>query len=385
MPNRREFIRNVGGATAAAIVGGSGVLAAAAGALQTTAARRRQVIVGGRRVKTIDVHTHGFVRAVLPLLRNVDWADIIKSSASGARGNRITPDFLGPERVRFMDENGIDVQAISINPYWNTADRAMATRLIAVQNEALAADCARYPGRFVGMASVALQHPDLAARQVEEAVKKFGMPGVALGCNIAGEELSSPRFDPFWAKVQELHALVFIHPQVEGGGFDGLSYPAEMFSTRLKGSGDLRNVIHHPLETTVAFSHLIFDGTLDKFPELRICGAHGGGYLPSYVGRSDATCLRPNANCTMKKKPSEYFKEQLLCDSLVFNSAELRLRVKEYGAGQVVLGTDHPAPWPVRGVDHILETPGLTDDEKIAVLGGNLAKLLNIPPFEAAS
>src|SRR3989338_3151411 len=150
---------------------------------------------------------------------------------------------------------------------------------------------------------------------------------------------------------------------------------------RLSGYGNLGNTIGNPLETTIAFSHLIFEGTLDKFPGLRICGGHGGGFLPSYVGRSDASCEWIARGCKpLKKKPSEYFKEQLLCDSLVFNSEELRLRVAQYGVGQVVLGTDHPAPWPVRGVDHVLETASLSDTDKIAILGGNLSKLMNIPP-----
>lgn len=383
MATRREFIREVGSAAAGVMVAGAGAIGAAA-----QAGRRRQVMVGGRRVKTIDIHTHGFTRAVVPLLRSskVDWADIILSSASGTRGGRVTPDFLGPERVRFMDETGIDVQCISINPYWNTADRAMAAKLIPMQNEGLAADCAKFPGRFVGLASVALQHPDLAVQHVEQAVTKLGMPGVAIGGNIAGEELSSPRFDPFWAKVQELGVPVFVHPQVEGGGFEeGRSYPAAMFETRLAGSGNLSNTIHHPMETTLAFSHLIFDGTLDKFPKLRFIGAHGAGYMPAYIGRYDANCLRPDANCKIKRKPSDYFKDQLMSDSLVFNAGELRLRVRQHGVGQVVLGSDHPAPWPVRPVDHVLETTGLSDDDKFAILGGTLSKLLRIPQFEATT
>jgi aminocarboxymuconate-semialdehyde decarboxylase len=388
MPNRREFIRDLSGAAAGAVVAGSGLAEAAARAVQARAAgERRQVVVGGRRVKTIDVHTHCYVRAVVPLLRNVDWAGTVKSAAAGTRGNRLTPDFLSPERVRWMDDHGIDVQVQSINPYWYTADRALATRLIAVQNEALAADCAKFPGRFAGFATVALQFPDLAAQQLEEAMTKHKMPGAAIAGNIAGEELGSPRFDPFWAKVQELQGVIFIHPQGEGGGFEGRSYPAGFYD-RLRGLGNLGNVIGYPMETSIAFSQLIFGGTLDRFPGLRFVGAHGGGFLPAYVGRMDASCEfgAGPANCMpLKKKPSEYFKEQLLCDSLVFNPEELQLRVKEFGVSQVVLGTDHPAPWPAGGVDHILETPGLSDDDKIAILGGTLSRLLKIPPAEATS
>jgi aminocarboxymuconate-semialdehyde decarboxylase len=369
--NRREFIRDVSTATAGVIVAGSGLMAGCARRERAG----RQVMVGGRRIRTIDVHTHCYVLEVLPLVQDQWWATQVRAAAENDRGVRITPDVIGPERVQFMDEHGIDVQALSINAYWYAAERDLATRLIAVQNEALAAACAKFPGRFVGFATVALQHPDLAAQQLEDAMTKYNMPGASLSGNIAGEELSSPRFDPFWAKVQELGAFIFIHPQGESGGFEeGRSYPAGVLK-RFEGA----SAIHHPLETTVALSHLIFDGTLDKFPGLRICGAHGGGFLPAYIGRSDATCERPGTKCIpLKKKPSEYFKEQLFCDSLTFNTPELLLRVEQFGAGQVVLGTDHPAPWPTKGVDDVLDAAGLSDEQKIAILGGNLSKLLRI-------
>ena len=377
--DRRAFIKDVGCLTAG-IVMSDGLVGATARSLQSGGAgSRRQVVIGGRRVKTIDVHTHCYVLEVMPLVEGHEWGSLVRAAAAKTRGIRLTPDVIGPERVQWMDEHGIDVQVLSINPYWHTAERELATRLIAVQNEALAAACAKFPGRFVGFASVAMQHPDLAARQLEDAMK-MGMPGAALACNVAGDELANPRFDPFWVKVEELSALIFIHPQPEGR-FNGKRYPAGM-DERLSGYGNLGNTIGNPLETTIAFSHLIFEGTLDKFPGLRICGGHGGGFLPSYVGRSDASCEWIARGCKpLKKKPSEYFKEQLLCDSLVFNSEELRLRVAQYGVGQVVLGTDHPAPWPVRGVDHVLETASLSDTDKIAILGGNLSKLLRIPQF----
>src|ERR1700722_16527867 len=376
MPNRRAFLKNMSCVTGA-ILSSSGIGEAAARSFPSGTGRR-QVIIGGRQVKTIDIHGHCLVREVFPLVQDYAWATPLKTAMEGTRGRRLTPDFVGPERVRFMDEHGIDVQALSINPYWYTAERDLATRFIAAQNEALAAACANYPGRFIGLATVALQYPDLAARQLEDAIKKLGMSGVAIAANIAGEELSSPKHDPFWAKAQELGAFIFVHPQLEGG-FEGKNYPAGMYK-RFSGFGNLDNVIGYPLETSIAFAHLIFEGTLDRFPGLRICGAHGGGFLPSYIGRADASCEWLPQNCrALKKKPSEYFKEQLFCDSLVFNAEELRLRVAQYGAGQVVLGTDHPAPWPTKGVDHVLETQGVSDAAKIDMLGGNLAKLLRIP------
>ena len=121
----------------------------------------------------------------------------------------------------------------------------------------------------------------------------------------------------------------------------------------------------------------------------QVSGAHGAGFLPSYSGRVDANCEFSEASAkrckALKKKPSDYMKEQLISDSLVFNSEELLLRVRKFGVSQVVLGTDHPAPWPTTGVDHVLETPGLSDDEKFAILGGNLSKLLRIPQFDSTT
>ena len=172
-------------------------------------------------------------------------------------------------------------------PSWYKADRDLARQIVKIQNEKLAEACAANPERFVAFATVALQHPDLAAEQLEEGVKKYGLRGAGIGGNVNGEEISDPKFHPFWAKVEQLGVVVFIHPQGDGA-------PAQL-QQRFKGNGYLGNVIGNPLETTIALSHLIFEGTLDKFPGLKICAAHAGGFLPSYSGRSDFGCpTRPD-------------------------------------------------------------------------------------------
>ena len=147
----------------------------------------------------------------------------------------------------------------------------------------------------------------------------------------------------------------------------------------LRGRGDLGNIIGNPLETTVFFSRMIFNGTLDRFPGLKLCGAHAGGYLPSYLGRTDVTCdARTNANCANKKHPREYFKGQILADSMVFSEEGLRHLVAEMGVSQVVYGTDMPFNWPAN-VDLILKASFLSNADKEAILGGNLIKLLRLP------
>ena len=319
--------------------------------------RRRDVVVSGRRVKTVDVHAHCAVPEAMALVgRTLETPALLMSNTA--------------DRLRAMDEQGIDVEALSINPYWYAADRDVARELISIQNEKLAEICAAQPDRFVAFASVALQHPDLAVTQLEDGVKRYGLRGAGLGGSVNGEELSDPKFHPFWAKAEELGVLVFIHPQ----GTAELER-----TTRLRGNGLLTNTIGNPLETTIALSHLIFDGTLDRFPGVKICAAHGGGYLPSYAARSDAvqTTFPHRMTGTLKKKPTEYLR-QLYFDSIVFTPEALRHLVAETGAGQIVMGTDYPFPWTSTSVDHILGTPGLSDADRVAMLGGTAMALLRI-------
>jgi aminocarboxymuconate-semialdehyde decarboxylase len=321
-------------------------------------ARRREVVVAGRRVKTVDVHAHCAVPEAMALLGSTIEAPTLLMS-------RVE------ERLRAMDAQGIDVEALSINPYWYTADRDVARELVRIQNETLAEFCAANPERFVAFASVALQHPDLAAEQLEEGVKKYGLRGAGVGGSVNGEELADPRFHPFWAKAESLGVLVFLHPQSTGA-------PTEL-GARLKGNGVLTNTIGNPLETTIALSHLIFEGTLDRFPGLKLCAAHGGGYLPSYGARSDAVGVTfpQRMTGTLQKKPTEYLR-QLYYDSIVFTPEALRHLAAEAGPGQIVMGTDYPFPWTSTSVDHILATPGLSDADRVAMLGGTAARLLGI-------
>lgn len=355
MGNRREFLQNAAGAMAGVAFVGCGLMGAGPAAAQT---RRREVVVNGRRVKTVDVHAHcAFPEAMALMGLKVNPQTQLISDAR--------------ERLRAMDEQGIDVEALSVNAFWYKADYEVARQLIKMQNDKLAEVCAAQPDRFVAFATVALQHPELAVEQLVYAVKKLGLRGASLGGSVNGLELADPKFHPFWAKVEELGVLVFIHPQQDVFGPD--------MRARLSGNGGLINVIGNPLETTIALSHLIFEGTLDRFPGLKICSAHGGGYLPSYVARSDAGCVTAPERCPkpIKKKPSEYLK-QLYFDSLVFTPEALRHLVAETGSSQIMMGTDYPFPWTRTSVDHILNTPGLSDAERSAMLGDTAAKLLGI-------
>ena len=327
---------------------------------------RRRAQVGGRPVRTVDIHCHCVVPEMMDVLSGTALEKPAKATIGSATNNPSMKD-----RLAVMDAQGIDVEAMSINAFWYGADRDTSRRLMDLLNVRLAAMCREAPDRFVGFGSVALQFPELAAEQLEAAMKQHGLKGAAIGCSVNDRELSDPMFDPFWKKAEELQALIFMHPQS--------AETATGIERRVQGNGMLRNVIGNPLETTIALSHMIFEGTFDKFPALKVCAAHGGGYLASYADRSDNGCetLKQCKGPYPKKAPTAYLKD-IFVDSLVFTPEALRHLAAVVGPRQIMVGTDYGFPWVKDPVDHVLETPGLTDEDKIAILGGTAARLLRL-------
>jgi predicted TIM-barrel fold metal-dependent hydrolase len=268
-------------------------------------------------------------------------------------------------RLALMDAQGIDMEVLSINPFWYGDDPARAADIVRVQNEGLAHLCAAHPQRFAAFASLTLQDPQRAVAELDYAVRKLGLQGAAIGGHVEGVNFSDRRFDPVWAKAEELGAMLFLHPTE-------LQIPE--LDRRLQGNGMLGNVIGNPLGTTIALSHLIFQGTLDRFPALKICSAHGGGYLPSYAARSDVVCRVAPCDPAIRldATPSEYLR-RMFYDSLVFSAEGLRHLVAEVGASQVMLGTDVPYPWQSKPVDHVMMSP-IPEAEKRAILGLNATR-----------
>jgi aminocarboxymuconate-semialdehyde decarboxylase len=395
MSSRRDFIKTVAGAAGALAVGSTlEKLSAAQAPAAAPVSRVGKIMVGGKRVRVIDVHCHWNIAGTPALNVNTaraarrggapaadgapagrgDGAAAPAAGDGGGRGGRGggrgAVDPL-PARLAEMDKRGIDIQMVSINGFgwYATPDRDLAAKYVAVQDEGLSAFC-KSNSRFVAVTSPALQFPDLAAQQLEHAVKELGLKGASIGGHVNGESLSDAKYDPFWAKCQELGVLVFMHP----GGADNVVKENVFQGLR----GDLGNIIGNPLESAIFASRLIYDGTLDKFPGLKICMAHAGGYLPSYLGRADVACeVRANANCANKKHPREYFHDQLMIDTMVFSDEGLRHLVAEMGPGQIMYGTDIPFVWP-DAVDEIVRAKYLNNAQKEAMLGGTVAKLLKM-------
>ena len=358
---RRHFLKGSAAAMAAgAVFCSCGLLPAAHG--REPARRKLPVMVGGKKIKTIDVHAHCHFHEAGALI-GADAAAVQVPPLLGASEVFIDMD----QRLAAMDAQAIDMEVLSINPFWYDRDRDLAGKIVKIQNEKLAELCASKPDRFAAYASLTLQAPDLAVQELETAVKKQGLKGAAIGSMVNGVEFSDAKFHPVWAKAEELGVPLFIHPE----GIPELN-------KRLAGNGRLTNVIGNPLETTIALSHLIFEGTFDRFPKLKVIGAHGGGFLPSYADRSDHACLVGPKGCNpdikLKKTPTEYLK-QIYFDSLVFTPEAIRHLVAQVGAGQIVIGSDYPYPWELHPVDHIFASTSLSDAEKADILGRNAAKL----------
>jgi aminocarboxymuconate-semialdehyde decarboxylase len=366
-PNRRHFLNLSTKAGGGLLFCRCTLASRTVAALQSDPERRR-VVVGGRTVRTIDMHSHVFVQEAWPLVK--DRPEVDRAMASLGTSPMALDTATLDRRLKEMDRQGIDVHVLSVHPsqflYWLEAP--LAAQIVRMQNERIATISAAHPDRFVPFGNVSLQFPELAAEQLQHAVTRLGMRGVIIGANVNGGELVDPKLDPFWKRAQDLDIVVSIHP----AGFEN--------SRRLVGAGALVNNIGFPLDTTVALSHMIFEGFLDRFPGIKIVAAHGGGFLASYIGRSD-NCHAVQAVCRqMKRKPSEYLKgPQLYFDSLVYSPQNIRHLVNTVGASQVVIGTDFGFPIAsTTPVDTILETPGLTADEQTAILGGNAAKLLKL-------
>ncbi len=336
----------------------------------------------GRPAVTVDVHAHVMTPAVDALTRNCPeragepQARLrTMGQASVDHNAKVMIPAAMPkltqleERLADMDAMGVDVQVVSPSPnqyhYW--ADRELAAEIVRLQNEDIAGIAARAPARIVGLGAIALQHPELAVEQLRVAVKTLGFRGVEISTTVGGKDLSDPAFNPVWAEAEALGALIFVHPL-------GCS-----LGDRLQ-PHYLSNTVGQPVETAVALSHLIFGGVLDRHPGLKICAAHGGGYLPTYLGRAGhAWSHRPDAKSMAH--PPRWYLDKIWFDSLVYEPDCLRMLIDQVGAGQVVIGTDYPFDMGFYDIHPMLaQVPGLTDDERAGILGGNLLRLLGLDP-----
>lgn len=326
--------------------------------------------------RVVDMHAHalapirglveglpGHVDALATELATFGEASVRHNARQFATSWRVGLSELSV-RLDAMDASGVDMQVVGVAPtqYHEWAEPRLATELVKRTNDHLASLAAQAPHRISAMAHVAFQHPHLAAEQLRDAVRTFGMRSVQVSTRSGLREFSHPDLEEFWAAAAELDVLVFVHPW-------GCSLGGRLSDFYLG------NIVGQPLETTLALSHLIFSGVLDRHPGLTICAAHGGGYLPAYLGRADhAFDVRPESRTTAVR-PSQYMR-RIYVDTLVYRPDQLRQLVDVCGADRVLLGTDFPFDMGVDDPLERLRDAGLAAGEVAMIAGLNALDVL---------
>jgi aminocarboxymuconate-semialdehyde decarboxylase len=344
-----------------------------------TAARVHTTLGRARRPSstTVDVHCHILVPEAatfagphvdvskIPLARYADALTREINLQQDADRTHVMTDI--DARLIEMDATGIDIQVVAPLPpqCYFTVDPKIAETAHRMVNEGVAAFVAKRPDRFAGLGAVTLQEPELAVAELE-TVMELGLKGVQILTNVAGEELSDPRFEPFFAAAERLGAFVMLHP---------LGFTEGQRLTKLY----LNNVIGNPLETTLAVHNLIMNGTLAKFPELKVLAVHGGGFLPSYSGRIDhAWGAREDARAGLPLPPTSYLR-QVYLDTVVFSVHQLEYLIEVFGADRILMGTDYPFDMAESDpVGHVAAVEWLEERDFEAICGGNAVRALGL-------
>jgi aminocarboxymuconate-semialdehyde decarboxylase len=286
----------------------------------------------------------------------------------GTRFAQLNEIMLDPARqVAAMDELGVDIHLLSailvVTPTaWATP--AVALELNRHYNDLIAAAVRDHPGRFVGSFTVPLQDLELALAELVRAHTELGLGVIHLPAQIDGVYLGDPSLRPLWEEIARHGLVVFLHP-------DGVRDPwFQRYS--------LWNSVGQPIEEARVLSSLIYEGVLEDFPEVSIVVSHGGGYLPHYYGRLDRNVQNmPESTVHISQPPSAYLR-RLYYDTCVYEPTTLRALIDQVGADHVLMGSD----WPVGEADPIgfvERCPGLDDADRQAILGGNAARLLDLP------
>lgn len=325
----------------------------------------------------IDVHSHVIPPTVVEAIAAdpVGFSARIEEGGSGVK--RVVPDqgyayplfeeFTDPEaKLQAMDRKGLDISVLSPPPrlfyYW--AEAEMGIRVARMVNDGIAEFVATNPNRFRGMATVPLQDPDAALAELERAIATHGFRAVEVGTSVEGTQLSDARFRRFLRRAVELDVLVFAHPY-----FVGAKQGLEDYY--------LTNLLGNPYDTTVMIANLMFSGTLDELPGLKLCVAHGGGFTPYQIGRlQHGHRVRPEPRANTKTPPVELL-TRLFFDTVTFSPLALRYLANLVGVERLVLGTDAPFDMgdeePLGTVEAI---PDLADGEREAITSRNARELI---------
>ena len=330
--------------------------------------------------QTIDSHTHILTKEAMRLLAKESprVAPVLKGAGTPQAtlevGGKVVQDPMPSEiwdvdlRLRDMDANNVDVQVLSptVFTFYYGQEPALSLACAAIQNEEIAAVMKSNPDRFLGLGSVPLQAPDLATKELHRAMTKLGLRGAMIGTNVNGRNLDDPALEPFWAAAEALGAFLFIHPH---GG---------IFGERL-GSYYMKNFVGLPFDTTIAAASLVFGGVLERYPRLKICLSHGGGYVPYQAGRfQHAYDVRPEAKAHLPNGPGASL-GRLYYDTILHSKPALEFLISSAGPDRVLLGSDYP--FDMGNLDCVARVRALSieSEARNLILGGYARTVLAGP------
>ncbi len=269
------------------------------------------------------------------------------------------------QRLRDMDAHGVDMQVLAptVFTFFYEQEAALALACAMLQNDEIAAEIKRHPGRFMGLGGMPLQAPELAAGELGRAMTELGLRGAMIGSNVKGRNLDDPALEPFWATAAALGAFIFVHPH------------AGAAAERL-GSYYLKNLVGLPFETTVAGACLVFGGVLERHPGLKVCLSHGGGFLPYQAGRlRHGFEVRPEPKLNLAHAPQESI-GRLFYDTILHSRHTLEFLISSVGAQHVLLGSDYP--FDMGNLDCVarVEALAIPAKDRDLILGGYAASVL---------
>jgi aminocarboxymuconate-semialdehyde decarboxylase len=328
--------------------------------------------------KTIDVHTHILTEEMIRLMRKEAPTLTIElrrldDGTAVLQMDDVTQNPFPREawdldcRFRDMARYEVDLQVLSNVPhtFLYEKDASLASAFAEIQNDAIASLVRKYPDRFLGLATLPMQAPELAARELRRATNSCGLVGIHLGTNIQGRNLDDPSLVPVWAAAQELGSFVLIHPHKTAAG------------DRLK-SYYLKNLIGNPLDTTIAAASLIFGGVIERYPGIRFCFSHGGGFVPYQAGRfMHGWNVRPEPKPLLGNGPAASL-GRIYYDTILHSDEALRFLIGSVGAGRVLLGSDYPFDMAYLDGVRQLRSLGIPENQQALILGDTARTLLGI-------
>lgn len=322
----------------------------------------------------VDVHAHVIVPEITRAAGDESWRPDVRwengAQVVGLRGRSIRSavgEFVRIERI-LEQERSRGVDGVVLSPWVallpDAGELEESLEICRIQNDSLASIAARHAGHVWGLGAIPMQDPEAAARELEWLVARPGMVGVEIAASIAGVYLGDDRFLPIWDAAERSRAIVFVHPTT-------LGFDLPVFAERY-----LWNTVGNPMETAVTAAHLVTAGVLERFPDLRLVLAHGGGALPSVRGRLNrAHIVQPQARERLDGPPDESIR-RLFVDTVTHDRDLLRDLIGWLGPGRVLLGSDHPFDMGVeRPLDEVRALE-LLPAEVAAIAGGTLGSLI---------